>query len=69
MLLSTCIVYFDLHMRSASNVIQYVFNNKLIAVHVCLLQSDVPIDLIDVEKNSAVISFSSCDSEVSAAEC
>jgi len=31
----------------------------------CLLQSDVPIDLIDVEKNSAVISNSSCDSEVS----
>ena len=31
---------------------------------ISLLQSDVPVDLIDVEKNSAVISFSSCDSEV-----
>lgn len=26
-----------------------------------LLQSDVPIDLLDVEKNSAVVSFSECD--------
>uniref|UniRef100_A0A8C5KVT1 Bardet-Biedl syndrome 7 n=1 Tax=Jaculus jaculus TaxID=51337 RepID=A0A8C5KVT1_JACJA len=26
-------------------------------------QSDVPIDLLDVDKNSAVVSFSSCDSE------
>ena len=30
-----------------------------------VLQSDVPIDLLDVDKNSAVVSFSSCDSEVS----
>lgn len=29
------------------------------------LQSDVPIDLLDVDKNSAVVSFSECDSEVS----
>lgn len=28
-------------------------------------QSDVPIDLLDVDKNSAVVSFSECDSEVS----
>ncbi|KAJ3587558.1 hypothetical protein NHX12_011155 [Muraenolepis orangiensis] len=28
-----------------------------------LLQSDVPIDLLDVDKNSAVVSFSECDSE------
>lgn len=28
------------------------------------LQSDVPIDLLDVDKNSAVVSFSECDSEV-----
>eukprot|EP00794_Sanderia_malayensis_P007541 gene7541-8378_t len=28
-----------------------------------LLQSDVPIDLLDVDKNSAVISYSSCDQE------
>ncbi|XP_012505851.1 PREDICTED: Bardet-Biedl syndrome 7 protein [Propithecus coquereli] len=27
-------------------------------------QSDVPIDLLDVDKNSAVVSFSNCDSEV-----
>ena len=26
-----------------------------------LLQSDVPIDLLDVEKNSAVVSYSACD--------
>lgn len=29
-----------------------------------VLQSDVPVDLLDVDKNSAVVSFSSCDSEV-----
>jgi len=28
-----------------------------------LLQSDVPIDLLDVEKNSAVVSYSQCDPE------
>lgn len=34
----------------------------------CVLQSDVPLDLLDVDKNSAVVSFSSCDSEVSETE-
>lgn len=29
-----------------------------------LLTSDVPIDLLDVERNSAVVSYSACDSEV-----
>ena len=29
-----------------------------------LLQSDCPIDLLDVEKNSAVVSYSACDQEV-----
>ena len=29
-----------------------------------LLTSDVPIDLLDVEKNSAVVSYSTCDPEV-----
>ena len=29
-----------------------------------LLQSDVPIDLLDVDKNSAVVSYSACDIEV-----
>lgn len=33
------------------------------AIDNLLLQSDVPIDLLDVEKNSAVVSFSECDSE------
>jgi len=28
-----------------------------------LLQSDVPVDLLDVEKNSAVVSYSTCDPE------
>ena len=28
-----------------------------------LLQSDVPVDLLDVEKNSAVVSYSTCDQE------
>ena len=28
-----------------------------------LLQSDCPVDLLDVEKNSAVVSYSSCDPE------
>ncbi|XP_053734593.1 Bardet-Biedl syndrome 7 protein isoform X1 [Synchiropus splendidus] len=35
------------------------------AIDNLLLQSDVPIDLLDVDKNSAVVSFSECDSEVS----
>ena len=30
-----------------------------------LLQSDVPVDLMDVEKNSAVVSYSQCNPEVS----
>jgi Bardet-Biedl syndrome 7 protein len=30
-----------------------------------LVQSDVPVDLLDVEKNSAVVSYSACDAEVS----
>ena len=29
-----------------------------------LLQSDCPVDLLDVEKNSAVVSYSACDQEV-----
>nr|KAF6400434.1 Bardet-Biedl syndrome 7 [Rousettus aegyptiacus] len=33
------------------------------AIDNVLIQSDVPIDLLDVDKNSAVVSFSSCDSE------
>ena len=35
------------------------------AIDNVLLQSDVPIDLLDVEKNSAVVSYSACDPEVS----
>lgn len=30
-----------------------------------LIQSDVPIDLLDVERNSAVVSYSECDPDVS----
>ncbi|CAL9706501.1 unnamed protein product [Knipowitschia caucasica] len=33
------------------------------AIDNLLLQSDVPIDLLDVDKNFAVVSFSECDSE------
>ncbi|OBS70111.1 hypothetical protein A6R68_01350 [Neotoma lepida] len=33
------------------------------AIDNVLIQSDVPIDLLDVDKNSAVVSFSSCDTE------
>ncbi|KAF6731593.1 Bardet-Biedl syndrome 7-like protein [Oryzias melastigma] len=33
------------------------------AIDNLLLQSDVPIDLLDVDKNSAVVSFSECDPE------
>lgn len=29
-----------------------------------LLQSDVQVDLLDVEKNSAVVSYSECDPQV-----
>ena len=35
------------------------------AIDNVLLQSDVPIDLLDVEKNSAVVSYSACDPDVS----
>ena len=34
------------------------------AIDNVLLQSDVPVDLLDVEKNSAVVSYSACDPEV-----
>ncbi len=34
------------------------------AIDNVLLQSDVPVDLLDVEKNSAVVSYSACDTEV-----
>lgn len=33
------------------------------AIDNVLLQSDVPIDLLDVEKNSAVVSYSTCDTD------
>ncbi|XP_077135152.1 BBSome complex member BBS7 isoform X1 [Ranitomeya variabilis] len=33
------------------------------AIDNVLMQSDVPVDLLDVDKNSAVVSFSGCDSE------
>eukprot|EP00095_Tigriopus_kingsejongensis_P011869 maker-scaffold180_size281610-snap-gene-0.36 protein:Tk11869 transcript:maker-scaffold180_size281610-snap-gene-0.36-mRNA-1 annotation:"bardet-biedl syndrome 7 protein homolog" len=33
------------------------------AIDNILLQSDVPVDLLDVEKNSAVVSYSACDLE------
>jgi len=36
------------------------------AIDNVLLQSDVPVDLLDVEKNSAVVSYSACDPEVAA---
>ena len=37
------------------------------AIDNVLLQSDVPTDLLDVERNSAVVSYSTCDPEVSRA--
>ncbi|XP_063776321.1 Bardet-Biedl syndrome 7 protein [Pseudophryne corroboree] len=33
------------------------------AIDTVLIQSDVPVDLLDVDKNSAVVSFSGCNSE------
>ena len=39
------------------------------AIDNVLLQSDVPVDLLDVEKNSAVVSYSSCDPEVKIRNC
>ncbi|XP_053317390.1 Bardet-Biedl syndrome 7 protein [Spea bombifrons] len=33
------------------------------AIDNVLMQSDVPVDLLDVDKNSAVVSFSGCDTE------
>lgn len=35
------------------------------AIDNVLLQSDVPIDLLDTEKNSAVVSYSASDTDVS----
>lgn len=32
-------------------------------------QSNIPLDLLDVEKNSAVVSFSKCDAEVTLLMC
>jgi Bardet-Biedl syndrome 7 protein len=32
----------------------------LVSLDNVLLHSDVPVDLLDVEKNSAVVSYSSC---------
>ena len=46
------------------NVVIAEFNNMLVDL-VHFLQSDVPIDLLDVEKNSAVVSYSACNPEVS----
>ena len=40
-----------------------IFGINTVAV-MCILQSDVPIDLLDVEKNSAVVSYSACSPEV-----
>ena len=34
------------------------------AIDNVLLQSDVPVDLLDVERNSAVVSYSTCEPEV-----
>ena len=39
----------------------YNFTDKLMSL---FFQSDVPIDLLDVEKNSAVVSYSACNPEV-----
>jgi Bardet-Biedl syndrome 7 protein len=36
------------------------------AIDNVLLQSDVPVDLLDVEKNSAVVSYSACEPDVRA---
>lgn len=35
------------------------------AIDNVLIQSDVPVDLLDVDKNSAIVSFSVCDTEIS----
>lgn len=32
-----------------------------------LIQSDVPVDLLDVERNSAVVSYSACEPAVRSA--
>lgn len=35
------------------------------AIDNVLIQSDVPVDLLDVERNSAVVSYSACEPGVS----
>lgn len=42
----------------------WIFLSWIVTLILFSLQSDVPIDLLDVDKNSAVVSFSECDSEV-----
>jgi Bardet-Biedl syndrome 7 protein len=34
------------------------------AIDNVLIQSDVPVDLLDVERNSAVVSYSACEPAV-----
>lgn len=36
------------------------------AIDNVLVQADVPVDILDVDRNSAVVSFSDCDPEVNA---
>ena len=49
------------------NINSFIFKSSLecqAPIDNVLLTSDVPIDLLDVEKNSAVVSYSTCDPEV-----
>ena len=51
----------DLQKKPAINYA--VYSVCFVTLHI-FPQSDVPIDLLDVDKNSAVVSYSACDVEV-----
>lgn len=52
---------FTLHREDASYTLSIEVQTSIDNI---LIQSNVPVDLLDIEKNSAVVSFSKCNSEV-----
>lgn len=51
-------------MLASDHILYCISEKKNAFIYFFFAQSDVPIDLLDVDKNSAVVSFSECDSEV-----
>lgn len=61
MAISVSHVQFVLNREDASYMLTLEVESPIDTI---LIQSDVPVDLLDVEKNAAVVSFSQCDPEV-----